>query len=227
VYNQKLVSSFVAYRIILSDRHRGDPNIFAKTDWKSATNPERREWIIQMYRKFVDKFVWNSDSDGDLPVIVAVHGTSNTIAQKICRTGFAALSALDAGFYGQGIYFTCHIPYIFPYVANVKDPAILFVLLFPGNIYPIIEKPTDPNSFLGKPMKSGYQCHYVITSRNGYPATVGAEKTNELYDELVITQESQILPIYLVQLDISNFGLLAQKWQRAIPKSEGNVSYGE
>jgi len=35
---------------------------------------------------------------------------------------------LDAGFYGQGIYFTCHIPYIFPYVPGSKNPTMLVEL---------------------------------------------------------------------------------------------------
>lgn len=34
------------------------------------------------------------------------------IAQKISETGFAALSSIDAGFYGKGIYFTTSAMYI-------------------------------------------------------------------------------------------------------------------
>lgn len=220
VHNERLVNSFTNYRSILSSRHQDDPNIFAKTDWKIAPEPERRQWTIDMYSKYVQRFSWNLSLDTVdltlLPVIAAVHGTSNTVAQKICRNGFAALSTLDKGYYGQGIYFTCHVPYIFPYVISAKNPTMLVVLIFPGNVYPIIESPTSPDSFLGKPMKSGYQSHFIVTGKNGLP--IEDYSRTSVYDELVITQESQILPIYLVELKNSNFSEMAKNWQREVPK---------
>jgi hypothetical protein len=222
VNNERLVNSFVNYRAILSSRHHDEPTIFAKTDWTQASDPERRQWTIDLYNKFVLKFHWNMTTTLSLlPVIAAVHGTSYDVAQKICRHGFAALSSLDQGYYGQGIYFTCHVPYIFPYIATVKKPCMLIVLIFPGNVYPVTENPSDTDSFLGKPMKSGYQSHFVITSKKGLP--IGANEKersgNEFYDELVIIQESQILPIYLVELDNSNFSLLTKEFLRDVPQS--------
>jgi len=218
VYNERLVNSFINYRFILSSRHQDDPKIFSKKDWYQDSEPNRREWTIDIYNQYVEKFSWNMDMEASLsllPVIVAAHGTANEIAQKICRNGFAALSSLDQGYYGQGIYFTCHVPYIFPYIATIKNPTMLIVLIFPGNVYPVIEKPTDENSLLGKPMKSGYQAHYVITSKKGLPVEDMTEK--DIYDELVIIQESQILPVYLIELNNSNFAELGQEWLREIP----------
>jgi len=215
VNNERLVNSFVNYRVILSSRHQDDPSIFAKTDWNQSPDPERRQWTIDMYNRYVQKFSWNIDMSAALsllPVIAAVHGTSYDVAQKICRNGFAALSSLDQGYYGQGIYFTCHVPYIFPYIATVNKPTMLIVLIFPGNVYPVTEKPSDPTSLLGKPMKSGYQSHYVVTCKKGFPVEKNAQSGKECYDELVIIQESQILPIYLVELNNSNFAGLVKEW---------------
>jgi len=230
VNNERLVNSFVNYRAILSSRHHDEPAIFAKTDWEQAPDPKRRQWTIDMYNSYVQKFSWNMiTSLSLLPVIAAVHGTSYDIAQKICRHGFAALSSLDQGYYGQGIYFTCHVPYIFPYIVTVKKPTMLIVLIFPGNVYPVTENPSDTDSFLGKPMKSGYQSHFVITSKKGLPIgeTERERSGNEFFDELVIIQESQILPIYLVELDNSNFSALGKEFLREVPQAETRKNIGK
>jgi len=223
VHNERLVNSFVNYRVILSSRHHDEPTIFAKTDWNQAPYPEIRQRTIDMYNNYVHNFNWNNNMNSSLsllPVIAAVHGTGHDVAHKICRHGFAALSSLDQGYFGQGIYFTCSVPYIFPYIATLQKPTMLVVLLFPGNVYPVIERPSDPNSLFGKPMKAGYQAHYAITTKKGLPVGNVPENNNEeLYDELVIIQESQILPIYLVDLNNSNFIELAKEWQRELPVS--------
>jgi len=175
---------------------------------------------MDVYNKYIEKFSWNiNPADSTLlPVIVAVHGTSRKIADKICNTGFAALSSLDQGYYGQGIYFTCHVPYIFPYVAGAENPTMVVVLVFPGNVYPVIENPGGDNSLLGKNIKTGYQSHFVVTTKSGQPATMLDE---EIYDELLVVQESQIVPIYLVELKSSNFSILSAEWNREVPKGVG------
>jgi len=63
---------------------------------------------------------------------------------NICSTGFATLSVLDAGWYGQGVYFTSSARYAVPYYATKKDPAIIIAYVIPGNIYPVIEHPKKP-----------------------------------------------------------------------------------
>lgn len=60
----------------------------------------------------------------------------------------------------------------------------------------------NQGSFLGKPIQSGHQSHYVLTDHNGYPITepqVGNEFT-----EVVIPQEAQVISIYLVYVTIWN-----------------------
>jgi len=97
---------------------------------------------------------------------------------------------------------------------------MLIVLIFPGNVYPVTENPSDEDSFLGKPMKSGYQSHFVITSKKGLPTgeTAKERADTEFFDELVIIQESQILPVYLVELDNSNFSALGKEFLRDVPQ---------
>lgn len=39
----------------------------------------------------------NQELENSVPILLGSHGTDSLIAQKICETGFAALSSLDAG----------------------------------------------------------------------------------------------------------------------------------
>lgn len=48
-------------------------------------------------------FPWNLDPVvGAMPVLPVIHATNHDAALNICKTGFATLATLDAGFYGQG-----------------------------------------------------------------------------------------------------------------------------
>jgi len=39
-----------------------------------------------------------------------------------------------------------------------------------------------------------------------------------IYDEIVIGQESQILPVFMISLSSLNFKNLSQRWDRAVPE---------
>lgn len=54
---------------------------------------ETRMKIYSCYEKRVNQFSWNLSAN-TVPIIPAVHGTSFSIAKKICSTGFASLSIL-------------------------------------------------------------------------------------------------------------------------------------
>src|SRR5688572_13984988 len=72
-------------------------------------------------------------------------------------------------------YFTSSARYALPYYATKENPSVLICYAVPGNPFPVIENPSnkadDPNgsSWIGKPLASGYQSHYVLTTRDGMP----------------------------------------------------------
>jgi hypothetical protein len=79
-------------------------------------------------------------------------------ALRICRTGFAALARLDAGYYAQGLYFTLDLDYaLAQYGIDMLDPngcaTVLVCDAVVGNVYPVIEHPHDPppGSLKGRP----------------------------------------------------------------------------
>jgi len=61
---------------------------------------------------------------------------------------------------------------------------------------------------LGRPLISGYQSHYVFTAANGFPPTEKKFDRTRKYDELILGQEAQVVPMYLVEIDTSNFSYL-------------------
>jgi hypothetical protein len=183
VYNTVLLDNFVGAYLVQKERLNND--LFHKTVW--SCNKDKVE-VHNEYLSLVDSFEWN---DPQYPTVVSVmHGTSCCVGEKICQTGFATLSLLDSGWYGSGIYFTSSYDYCIPYICSKRDPAIIISYVLPGNVYPVTE-----TSFAGKPLMAGYQSHYIKTNIAGK-----IDKDSD-YDELVICQESQILPMYIIELD--------------------------
>ena len=183
VHNTVLLDNFVGAYVV--QKNRMDKELFHKRHW---TTKEDKLAVYDKFSLLVDSQEWN---DPQYPTVVAMyHGTSYAVGVEICKTGFATLSLLDSGWYGSGIYFTSFYKYCIPYICSRKDPVILISYILPGNVYPVTE-----TTLAGKPLMSGYQSHYVKTNIAGK-----IDKDGE-YDELVVSQECQILPMYLVELE--------------------------
>lgn len=183
IINPQIAMSFETHRDILDRRIRETPAIFKKDDYKSFDRQELRKWNLDHFKEIGSSYEWNT-SDVRLPIFPAVHGTEASIAWKIANNGFSALSSLDAGFYGVGMYFSSSALYTLPYFASKKNPAILLVCLNPGNPFPVVEDRKEKDSFYGKPIRPGYQSNYVLTERDGSPCQ--KEKGTIFYVNIVI-----------------------------------------
>jgi len=156
-----------------------------------------------------------------VPILPTLHGTDESVAWKICRSGFATLALLDAGWYGSGIYFTTDARYALPYFGTKQQPALLIALLIPGNIYPVTESHlTLSNSMVGKPIPGGYQSCYVHTQKSGFVCKVVEP---EYYDEIVIAQETQVLPVFLLTIEAKSIVQQLHIWQRDILEPEAET----
>jgi len=208
IYNPTLISNFINNRKIMSTRFYNDPENFAKTDWLDSKDPEdkaqaeedrlSRNCIIDKLENRLEDANCNEKVEARslLPILPCCHGTDFNIAMAICSTGFAALSSLDAGWYGAGVYFTTYTMYATPYFSNRKDPSIIISFVTPGNAFPVIRKAP------GEVLKVGFNCNYVVVEANGeIPEQINAKKVDNSYDELVIPQESQISPVYVIRFD--------------------------
>ena len=209
VFNPKLASNFGTQMQIMAERHTTDPLLFRKHDWETLNRKEQRRWTKEQFDLAVRGCPWNS-STTTVPILPVVHGTHVDTAWKIAASGFATLSSLDSGYYGSGIYFTSSAFYALPYYADKAQPALLICFVAAGNAFPVVEKNTEANSLVGAAIRRGYQCHYVCTNPDGSPCTVSAKNH---YDEIVVSQESQVVPSYILEFDQAALLPLAKELQ--------------
>jgi len=82
----------------------------------------------------------------------------------------------------------------------------------------VIENSNNTKSFAGQPITAGYQSHYVSTTKNGTPQKMEDFTQNQpSYDELILDQESQVVPIFMVKINNKNVSLSIQSWYREVP----------
>jgi len=215
VINPQVATNFLSHRSILARRLEKDPNLFKKEDWRKDSQLDLRQWTMHQFGDLAQSSPWNT-IDELVPVVPMVHGTDATVAWKILDTGFSALSSLDKGYYGCGIYFTSSAQYALPYYSTKKNPAVLICLAIPGNVYPVTEHRKGENSLMGQPIKGGYQSHYVLTTKDGNPCKQ-REAPDSHYDELVLGQEAQVVPIAIIEFSQDKLIPFAKAFQREIP----------
>jgi len=199
VYNEILTESFGRYNVILNHRHQELPTLFKK-DWRKDVQKKYKESVYVKYNAVPTQQYQSADnkdsSEKGVPVILMVHGTTEKAAYSIVKAGFGTVSSLDAGYYGQGIYFTRSIKYACSYdTGGTKEKTIILSLVTPGNVFPV--KPTD--KLRGQPIKPGYQSHYTLVDRKGRPVTED-EVTSAVYDELVVGQDTQAVARYILRV---------------------------
>jgi len=220
VYNELLTGNFVNMKSFFEQRLTKAPTLFAN-DTTGGDN--QRQWVLDKYNQFALQFRWNRTPDGALKkvaIIPAIHGTDMATARAIAETGFAAVSLLDAGYFGKGIYFTTFANYTIPYFSTRREPTIIFSWIVCGSIYPVIEAHSGPNSLKGTAIQGRTNSHFVVTNRHGECIQDTRTDERECFNEIVVGQESQIVPAFLLAVSQDNIGLLLRKWKRNIPDDE-------
>eukprot|EP01126_Amoeba_proteus_P038687 TRINITY_DN4045_c0_g2_i10.p1 TRINITY_DN4045_c0_g2~~TRINITY_DN4045_c0_g2_i10.p1 ORF type:complete len:266 (+),score=40.88 TRINITY_DN4045_c0_g2_i10:220-1017(+) len=183
------------HRSIMETRMNKNPRLFNRQNWRKIREGNKlRCWVYECYLDKIDQFTWNDNVE--VPIIPVLHATDLTVAKKICETGFAALSSLDSGYFGRGIYFSTSANYIQIYWG--PDPAVIVSYVCPGNVYPVIESPKGSQPLTGTALKTGYNSHYICVNRDG--SVCEKSSMSDHYDELVIEQESQITPAFILQV---------------------------
>jgi len=209
VYNPTLVTNFIGQYKIMTTRSTNP--IFTKQPWLQQEGKEIKQWVYKQYVDFYKRFSWNDHIR--VPIVPMLHGTDGGIAEKICETGFASLSSLDAGYFGKGIYFTSYGMYTLPYIASRNNPALILSYTLPGNVFPVTEDHQGPKSLVGAAIKNGYSSHFIVT--NGKGSALDHVQNDEIYDEMVIPQESQITPAFIFLISNQNIRELAIAWEMA------------
>jgi len=93
VYNPTRTAAFVANGDTVTRRYKTAHDTFFKQDWvmDDLTKLDQRAWVAQEYQKRAKLFDFHN---GPLPIVPVLHGTRFSVAEKICDTGFAALSSM-------------------------------------------------------------------------------------------------------------------------------------
>jgi len=216
IYNKTLISNFVNSLQIL--KSRSGSAAFWGQSWKNGDDAGKKGYVHDFYTARANQCPWNPNIQEK--IIPVCHGTDFKVAQTICSTGFAALSSLDAGFYGRGIYFTSYALYVLPYITLRVEPAVIISYVSCGNIYPVTENHKKEGTLIGQPIKNGYSSHYVITEHSGHvpealPSALHEDDLDQLFDEIVIPQESMITPVYLLKIEKKPLFALIKKFERA------------
>eukprot|EP01123_Difflugia_compressa_P015883 TRINITY_DN9294_c0_g1_i1.p1 TRINITY_DN9294_c0_g1~~TRINITY_DN9294_c0_g1_i1.p1 ORF type:complete len:313 (-),score=49.00 TRINITY_DN9294_c0_g1_i1:47-934(-) len=216
IYSPTLLTSFVNYWQNMKTRLSDNRALwFNDKSWSKKDDLDLRKYVMSRFENYVELFSWNEDENIP-PIIPAVHGTGYNIAQKICMTGFAALSTLDAGYYGKGIYFTESGLYAVPYFGIRRDPAIIISYIIPGNPYPTTEHRAGEDSLLGSALMNGHMSHFVVVRKNGNPIRSIPNTGDEFFYEIVIGQEAQIVPAFVLAIGKPGLSELLKKYQRDI-----------
>jgi hypothetical protein len=147
------------------------------------------------------------------------HGTKAEHVDSICTYGMVATRSMDAGYFGSGCYSTLNIEYALRYAKGEFDAAPRApptdgrypVIMFAASVsmaYPVTPDVDysngvhSPSDFFGRPLQRGFDCHVVcVNQSNGFQAVSRQECQ---YVEVVIDQESQMLPIAVLWFEDMN-----------------------
>ena len=127
------------------------------------------------------------------------HGTKKSLVDSILQTSFANLATTDAGFFGKGLYFTPQPAYAFdvycdPTAPDGRKDLFLNKICF-YSAYPVYRK-SDKAKLEGKPNHENYDAHFIPIDATWDPA----EDNPITYDELVVFEAAQVLPVYWLTL---------------------------
>jgi len=214
IYNPALTSNFINQWRIMIDRYKNNYDLFFT---RTYTKDKDKMNVIKHYEEHVVTLL-DCNQNLDIPLIPAVHGTDLEVANSIALNSYASLSSLDSGFYMSGIYFSSSVCYCLPYAVGKRTPSIIINYLIPGNVYPVTEHHLGSKSLLGSALKPGFNSHYVLTNKDGHIY----DGNGEICDEIIVTQSSQILPAFIIELEIESSLIEFDKWKRVIPKNQNN-----
>lgn len=220
IYNPSLSHSFVNYWQITNARKQHSADQFFHDGYGKD---EAKKGVIAQFKARVGVLEYNSTLI--VPLVPVLHGTDYYVAEKIAQTGFAALSSLDAGYFGKGIYFTTCLLYTMPYCCAKRVPAVILSYLNPGHVFPVTEDHKKKDALMGHALKAGYNSHYVVTNRSGSVYKEDDPYEGERCDELVVSQECQILPAFIISLDLEDCKRHFEQWSRDLPTLESEAAY--
>ncbi|CAF1153154.1 unnamed protein product [Adineta steineri] len=161
------------------------------------------EYVIESMSLVHNEEVYHKYSkctvDGEEKILF--HGTKLHNLNNIFGTNFKTfytanpdhIHITDSGWYGQGVYFSSSPKYCATYAGSTPNGIMYLIcsLIKLGEVYHVKDM-----SYQGKPMRTDSDTHYVKVNHSGHP--INAE--HSFFEEFVIKQSEQILPLYIIGL---------------------------
>lgn len=192
IWNKELSRGFDLQRGVLSNR--SNKPTFQPT-YHLENDATHRKNTFERLQKYASKF----NSSNEVITVPVFHGTSSEVLHDICSDGFACLKSTDAGYFGQGLYFTNSSEYAGKIYAKESNgqKILIFSWISLGNVYPVIEG--DMEKLSGKASYKNYDSHYVpVKPASSSPFETAYfpcnDKTPAVYDEYVIFNSFQAIP---------------------------------
>ena len=196
IYNPGMNRSFSLSMQALQARSRN--NAFLPK-WPQETEASWRTWRDRIHQQWQALAAPYQDDDYPAVKIMPLwHGTKPGVLESIFASGYANLATTDPGFYGKGLYSTHEAEYAY---RVYSQGALILNWVATYSAYPVIK--SDMPTLAEKANYGNYDAHFIPVvardpSRTVYRAT-NPEETSE-YTELVVFQQAQCLPRYLVTL---------------------------
>lgn len=199
IESEHLKNGFKTRIKTIHTRLKEDPDTFRNASWEK-NRATWRKMMLDNLELYTQQFVSSYSQLKIIPVFHAVKKVET--AWKICASGFANLSINDDGWYGKGIYFTTNLRYAAKYYGEVNDKGEYILILsyvILGSVYPCVEHPQKEREIKGKDCQKGYDAHVTYVSPSSlFPCELNSSDIHENYSEIVIFQENQCLPKYLL-----------------------------
>jgi len=216
VVSLKLALAFCNYKSLQIKRKQETLSLFVSKEWEQNDNNGLRKITMDQFDTKVSSYTWNITNAEKLsPILPALFCSEEEAAWQFVNTGFQTKTD---GSYGTGFYMTTSAEYLLPHLITKIEPTIIICLTLPGYPYPVISE-LDVRKHKG--LVQGHQSHYVLTKPDGTPADGTSAK---YYDELVLDQEGQILPVFVVSIKKANLEQLSDRFKRKKREDEGAIS---
>ncbi|CAF1477860.1 unnamed protein product [Didymodactylos carnosus] len=127
---------------------------------------------------------------------ILFHGTQTSNFDGIFEKNFqnfVGSKRTDSGWYGRGIYFSTSPKYCASYAHSDVNSIVYLIcsLVKLGKMYHVTDM-----SYMGKEMRVDSDSHYVKVTASGHPTNA----EHSFFEEFVIKQSNQILPLYIIGL---------------------------
>mmetsp|Transcript_30339 Transcript_30339/g.61080 ORF Transcript_30339/g.61080 Transcript_30339/m.61080 type:complete len:505 (+) Transcript_30339:3-1517(+) len=186
-------------------RRYGEHDVMEQSD----KQVKERRFVMERLRQYTNRLEGSRLLDELLPSMpglghVGVYTVFHCCKDKataltICSSGFAQLSTLDPGWYGQGLYFSFELDYATTY-AKGEAKCVLVCEVAVGNIYPVTEHHERTSSLMGRPPVPKYDAHLVLVKRDGTVCRDEPGGHAMSVTELVLFESSAIFPRCILEL---------------------------